>query len=53
MTAADRLKDLADVRELIKIHGLQADFAKRLDPFVRDKFIELADAVRKSKKEQE
>lgn len=45
MTAPDRLKDLADVQELIKIKGLAADFAVRLDQYVRDKFIELYDAV--------
>ena len=30
MTATDRLKDLADVQELIKIRGLNSDFAERL-----------------------
>jgi hypothetical protein len=32
MTAPDRLKDLADVQELIKIRGLSRDFAEKLDP---------------------
>jgi hypothetical protein len=41
MTTPDRLKDLADVQELIKIRSLQKDFAERLDPYVRDKFLEL------------
>jgi hypothetical protein len=41
MTNAGRLKDLADVQELIKIKHLEPAFAERLDPFVRDKFIEL------------
>jgi len=45
MTAPDRLRDLADVQELIKIRRLPADFAERLDPYVRDKYIELWDAV--------
>ncbi|SRR6266498_3440237 len=49
MTAPDRLKDLADVQELIKIRDLHKDFAERLDPYVRDKFLELCDAVEKSK----
>src|ERR1700694_4559464 len=31
MTAADRLKDLADVQELIKIRGLQSEFAEQLN----------------------
>lgn len=41
MTAPHRLKDLADVQEVIKIKNLDADFAEKLDPFVREKFIEL------------
>jgi len=49
MTAPHRLKDLADVQELIKIRTLQKDFAERLDPYVRDKFLELCEAVEKSK----
>lgn len=56
MTAPDRLKDLADVQELIKIHRLRGNFAERLDPYVRDKFVELSDTVEKSgklNKEQE
>jgi hypothetical protein len=49
ITAPDRLKDLADVQELIKIRSLQKDFAENLDPYVRDKFFELCEAVEKSK----
>ena len=45
MTAPHRLKDLADVQELIKIKGLTADFAEKLNPFVREKFLELQKAV--------
>jgi hypothetical protein len=41
MTAPDRLKDLADVQELIRLFGLPAGFAEELQPFVRDKFGEL------------
>jgi hypothetical protein len=41
MTAPHRLKDLADVLELIQAAGLPADFADRLDPFVRAKYDEL------------
>jgi hypothetical protein len=47
MTATDRLKDLADVQELIKIRSLTKDFAFRLHPYVRDKFLELAVSVEK------
>lgn len=49
MTAPHRLKDLADVQELIKIKDLPADFVEKLDPFVRGKFIELQSAVENSK----
>jgi hypothetical protein len=45
MTAPDRLKDLADVQEMIKARGLGEDFADRLDTSVREKFRELARAV--------
>jgi len=45
MTAPDRLKDLADVQELIKLKSLDADFASKLNEFVRPKYIELFDAV--------
>ncbi|MBA3631338.1 MAG: nucleotidyltransferase [Acidobacteria bacterium] len=45
MTAPHRLKDLADVQEIIKIKDLTADFAEKLNPFVREKFLELQKAV--------
>ncbi len=45
MTAPHRLRDLADVQELIKIRRLAADFAERLDPYVRNKYLELWNAV--------
>lgn len=45
ISAPHRLKDLADVQELIKIKRLNESFAERLDESVRDKFVELADAV--------
>lgn len=53
ISAADRLKDLADVQELIKIKRLDADFAVRLDPYVRAKYLELEEGVRISKSSQE
>jgi len=49
MTAPDRLKDLADVQELIKIRGLSNDFAGKLNPFVRDKYLELLEAVERGR----
>jgi hypothetical protein len=45
MTAADRLKDLADVQEVIRIKGLPGALANELNPFVRDKYLELWQAV--------
>ena len=45
MTAPHRLKDLADVQELIKIKNLAANFSEKLNPFVREKFLELQKAV--------
>jgi hypothetical protein len=45
MTAADRLKDLADVQEIIKIKGLGPEFADKLDASVQEKFRELQLAV--------
>ena len=41
MTAGDRLKDLADVQELIKLKGLDESFAENLNEFVREKYREL------------
>lgn len=49
MTAPHRLKDLADVQEIIKIKNLKADFAGKLNPFVREKFLELQKAVENAK----
>jgi len=48
ITAPHRLKDLADVQELIKLKNLSADYAKKLNPFVREKFLELQVAVEKA-----
>ena len=45
MSAPHRLKDLADVQELIKVRGLTAEFASKLDASVREKYLELHDAV--------
>lgn len=43
MTAGHRLKDLADVQELVKHAALPRDMS--LDPFVRAKYLELWDAA--------
>ena len=53
ISAPDRLKDLADVQELIKIRKLSAGFALNLDPYVREKYLELEEAVRNSESSQE
>ena len=47
MTAPDRLKDLADVQELIKIRELSTDLADKLNPYVREKYLELLEAVQR------
>ena len=46
MTGADRIKDLADVQELIKLLSLPADFGSKLDPYVQGKYTELWQATR-------
>jgi hypothetical protein len=48
MTAPHRLRDLADVQELIKVRRLGAELADKLDPYVRAKYLELWDAVRQA-----
>jgi Uncharacterised nucleotidyltransferase len=41
MTNPGRLKDLADVQELIRVLALSPEYADRLNPFVRAKYTEL------------
>ena len=53
ISAPHRLKDLADVQELIKIKNLDANFANKLDPYVRAKYLELQEAVSKSEDVEE
>lgn len=45
MTAGDRLKDLADVQELIKLKSLDEKFSEKLNEYVRAKYLELHNAV--------
>jgi hypothetical protein len=52
MSAPDRLKDSADVQELIRLKNLDADFAERLDPYVRAKYLELYHAIAQARKDQ-
>jgi hypothetical protein len=49
MTAPDRLKDLADVQEMIKIRSLGGEFAEKLSPYVREKYLELFAAVERGR----
>ena len=51
MTAPHRLKDLADVLEVIRAQDLPAEFAGELDPFVRDKYRELWQAAQTEERE--
>src|SRR3954468_11266350 len=46
LSAPHRLKDLADVLELIRAASLPEEFAGRLDPSVRAKYLELWSAAR-------
>jgi hypothetical protein len=48
MTAAHRLKDLADVQELIRLQQLPRAFADGLNSYVRAKYLELWQAVQDS-----
>jgi hypothetical protein len=48
MTNLGRLKDLADVQELIKALTLPSNFADQINPYVRDKYLELWQGIRDS-----
>jgi hypothetical protein len=52
ISAPYRLKDLADVQELIRILALPREFAEGLDASVRPKFLELWTAARQSPPEE-
>ena len=41
MTAPHRIKDLADVVELVRVASLPETLAETLNPYVRDKYLEL------------
>lgn len=45
MTNPGRLRDLADVQELVRVLRLPDDFGEQLNPFVRDKYRELWSSV--------
>ena len=46
MTNPGRLKDLADVQQMIQVLSLSEEMADQLNPFVREKYRELWAAVR-------
>ena len=48
MTNPNRLKDLADVQELIRVLRLPRDLSNKLHPFVRAKFEELWDGLQRA-----
>jgi hypothetical protein len=52
MSAPHRLKDLADVLELIRAAGLPEELASRLDPWVQPKYLELWAAARSAPEEE-
>jgi hypothetical protein len=53
MTNPGRLRDLADVQELIRVLELPREFAQQLNPFVRGKFEELWQGIASSPKAEE
>ena len=50
MTGAGRLRDLADVLEIVKLLNLPPEFAQQLNPYVRDKYAELSSQAEAAKK---
>ncbi|MEX2188289.1 MAG: nucleotidyl transferase AbiEii/AbiGii toxin family protein [Pirellulales bacterium] len=46
ITSPRRIRDLSDVQEVIAAMSLDDKFAERLDPYVREKYLELWRAVR-------
>ncbi|HJZ91549.1 MAG TPA: hypothetical protein VKE40_11800 [Gemmataceae bacterium] len=48
MTTPTRLKDLADVQELIRVLRLPRELGSQLNPFVRDKFEKLWDELKEA-----
>lgn len=52
MTGLGRLKDLADVQEMIRLKELSAGFADQLSPYVRDKFLELQHEMEQARQQE-
>lgn len=52
ISAPHRLKDLADVQEMIKIKNLDESFAEKLDDYVKAKYLELLQGVRSANRDE-
>ena len=50
MTNPSRLKDLADVMELVKLLDLPRDFSRQLAPFVQEKYLEIWQSAERTPK---
>jgi hypothetical protein len=50
MTNSDRMKDLTDVMELVKLLDMPREFSENLAPYVRDKYLEIWQAARPPKR---
>lgn len=50
LSAPDRLRDLADVQEMIRVKKLGEEFSEQLDASVRTKFLELQSAVAQARR---
>ena len=46
MTSPGRLKDLGDVQKLIRILNLDTLFSEKVNPYVREKYIEMWQGVK-------
>ena len=53
MTNPGRLRDLADVQEMIRVLALDELYAQKLNPFVRNKYRELAADIRKAEHDEQ
>lgn len=52
LTNPDRLKDLADVQELIRHAAIPLELSASLDPMVREKFVEIWNATRRGDEDE-
>jgi hypothetical protein len=53
LTNPDRMKDLADVQELIRHAGLALELGSELDPMVRDEYARIWHATRRPSDEED